>query len=192
MSFLGERAGGTAQSNSYPNVPIGTPGNRIVVVGVYFESNGSYTQSLTIGGVPATLLVRGSANFLVYELWYAAVPTGPTATIDQTLTAGGANENFLALWALNDLISPTPVNAAQSGSGAVTINVAAGGFALAAGGGDAGGSWSGGAFTGVTLDSNNGSSYRLFGSAPTPAAGSLTITVTPVSNQRAIAAASFA
>ena len=100
---------------SIAGVSIGTAtADRYVVAAIGgTTSAGTRTiSSCTIGGVSATFVGRINVTASCsLEFWIAAVPTGTTATIAPTWSAGMLNCG-VATWALTGLTSSTPVSTA--------------------------------------------------------------------------------
>lgn len=146
----------TSSPHSFTGVGIGTAeATREVFVATYFGA----PTALTVGGVSATLVVNNS----VLKLWRATVPTGTTATVTATISAG--TRLIISVWSVFNLRSTTPFATASYNAGAnatthtTTINTEEHGILVAAGsmtvaGGSVVTSWSG-----ATLRDNRSLSF---------------------------------
>ena len=87
---------------TYTSQAIGTAAsNRIVIVGVTnYSASSSRPSSVTIGGISATGIGTGISDGNCHaSIWYAAVPTGTTATI--AVNYGAANGyNNIFVWSI--------------------------------------------------------------------------------------------
>lgn len=115
---------GTASADRYVLVCTATRGTAITV------------SSMTIGGVSAALVRRQQNGNNTLEWWIALVPTGTTASIVVTWSAG-ALRCSIGVWALTGLQSTTAtanaVDITLSGNDlSLSINVSAGGACFAA------------------------------------------------------------
>lgn len=154
-SYIGRNASSANQSSySFPGQSIG-PSAGLIVVAALSDSNSNAFNSLTIGGVAATLLTSTTGSFAA-ALYALSVAAGGTATINVAL-AGTANNLDIEVFSLTGLSSTTPTDAdaarASDGPISVGLTTSAGGCVLAASawGHAAGTTWSGG----VTEDADS-------------------------------------
>lgn len=106
---------------------------RVVVVIAYPTALDGTVSSMTIGGVSAALAATSGSATRNTEMWYAVVPTGATATISVTYTAGilGCAIHVFAVYPT----SSTPVDALGAEGSATNLTLSnlaktAGGFAI--------------------------------------------------------------
>lgn len=127
----------TQTSYSFATSDIGEAhSQRVVAVIAYASAAPSVgVSSMTIGGVSATVATTSGLAARSAEIWYAAVPTGATATIVVDWGLGtdviGCLIHVFALYPS----SPTPVDAVGNNANSTTVEISnlaktAGGFAL--------------------------------------------------------------
>lgn len=144
------RGGPGAQTGSNPytwsGVSIGAAASdRLVIVSVGWAGLGTVTlSSATIGGVSATIVAQTTGTNTGIAIIAAVVPTGTTADIVVTMSAG-MSRFYYAVWRGTGFVSTTaydtdaPAGGASSARSA-TIDVPAGGFVFATSqGADSGG-----------------------------------------------------
>lgn len=92
--------------------------NRYIFLGIVYGTNTGDPTSVTIGGVTATLLAKGSNGSRTCAIYVAAVPTGATGTV----TIGASNNGHTVAytffcWAVYGAVNTTPkaFNAASGG-----------------------------------------------------------------------------
>lgn len=151
------KADGTGNPRQFTGYNIGTAdASRVVVASIgHGNSAGNTINSVTIGGVSATLATSGGAvgNFARVEIWYAVVPSGSTADVEVTCSAE-PNQNTKCAVHYGYPASSTPLDTGGQNSvasGAVCtasdIQIGVGGVLIAARAG-AGGSPAAFAWTG--------------------------------------------
>lgn len=91
----------------------------------------TYPSTMTIGGVPATLLIRQTTSYCC-DIWVARVPSGTSGNI----TFNGTNINYsgIGVYASNGLLSLTPFDtfgAVSSNPTNYSIDIPANGICLA-------------------------------------------------------------
>ena len=126
-------------SASYTSMGIGTADtNRIVAVVIVWRTNGAAgISAVTIGGVSATHVAGAdgsSPNALsLSEIWYAAVPTGTTATVAVTFNSSSGRSSCATYRIITVTPAPTNANASGAASGDVSaaLTVPSGGKGIA-------------------------------------------------------------
>jgi hypothetical protein len=85
ITYIGDNSNTTAGATfTFTSQAIGTADpTRIVAVGISHGANLVTVSSVTIGGISATQAPGAlqTGSFIATDIWYAAVPTGTTATI---------------------------------------------------------------------------------------------------------------
>jgi hypothetical protein len=132
---------------TFSSVDFGTEASdRYIIVGYGTRNDSRTINSVTIGGVSATILVQQGDGNTTAGIAIAAVPTGTTGDVVVTLN-GTADSHYLGVWSATGLASPTPVDSAgvggqgqDAGPNTFNLNTDANGFAIlvnanAAGGG---------------------------------------------------------
>lgn len=151
---------GTIGVNTFAGVAIGAAdGTRIVVVTVcHGITSGTTLSAFTIGGITAT---QGAVSVFsggsTAEIWYAAVPTGTTATIQFTQSAADSRIVLGVYRVVGTGVSFSTGNAANgvtNTSISASVTIPAGGGAIAAVMTHSSTSGSG-TPTNMTLDTNN-------------------------------------
>lgn len=123
---------GNASSYTFTATSIGTAASdRIIVVAVGTGVASQTVSSLTIGGVSATQQVTRSSSETA-SLHTLAVAAGTTADIVVTLSAS-CDFCGIAVWAMYGVTSATATHTSTSASdpGALSLNISAGGVAVA-------------------------------------------------------------
>lgn len=169
----------------YTSQAIGTADPTRIVVWAFSGNVGAggadHPAGVTIGGVTATSLVGTLIGAESCEIWYAAVPTGTTATVDINYTAKNPpNRLGGELYAIyGSATAPTSGTSTSNTAPTHTYNFASyvaigtftGGFAL-----------TGSTLTNLTSDNNNNVGPNVFqytqGSTHAPVSGSLAFTDT--------------
>lgn len=135
VSFLqGATATNNGTSHSFASQSFGAAAaDRYIIVAVF--SNGPSVNSVTVGGVGASLLHRPGDAASQPEFWVAAVPTGTTGTISVS-SSGTDNHKAIASWRVTGWDGSTLFDTAKNGTGAVadpslSIDIAAGGTVCA-------------------------------------------------------------
>jgi len=107
--------------------------NRIVLAAIFVRGSpsGSFRtfSSVTIGGVTATAitgtdLVFTNANWGRFGLFYAAVPTGTTATVVVTMSGASSQRAAIVLFAGYGISTTVPAVTTVTNSLSMTLNVA--------------------------------------------------------------------
>lgn len=134
---------------------------RIVAVSIcHGPNNGTFT-SLTIGGVTATLATgskQNSTGGVSAEIWYAAVPTGTTATVQYDQLAGVDTRHFISVYRI---AGTTASFSAGGGAASLSVTSLAASVSIPVGGGALAGCMTHSATSGsgtptnLTLDTNN-------------------------------------
>ncbi len=103
----------------------------VAVIGLMHNSAGTI-DSVTIGGVSATLVVGATSGALSngasVAIYIAAVPTGTTATVDVTMTGG--TSLGAATFILRNRTTTTATNSSNAQSPSLNLNIAAGRAAI--------------------------------------------------------------
>lgn len=190
-----DTVGGTAityNSGGDPSIGVADT-NRIVAVAIMARIGATATvTSVTIGGISATQVSGAAASpaNLATDIWYAAVPTGTTATV----VVNYGSTSVVSGVAVYRIITSTPTpQDGQHNSSATTssasplsksVTIPSGGgmigsFGYIPGGSGSNNAWSGGTIT-RDVDVNIGVTGRYFSAAhDTTDSGLTTITVTP-------------
>ena len=109
-----------ATAYTFSSTSIGTAaGDRIVVVSVSgsaSDESGNAMASLTVGGIAATKAAEAWHNGKLTAIWYAAVPTGTTATIVATF-GDSQTRCSIAVHTLTGASASPSDTATTSGSG---------------------------------------------------------------------------
>lgn len=97
-------------TNGGSGYAIGTASSdRLVIVAVHLLNQGRTSSSVTIGGVGATLAVRGARGTGTSEIWAAMVSSGTTANI--SVNTSGANDRCgIIIWTATGMSSATAVS----------------------------------------------------------------------------------
>tara|TARA_R110000803_G_scaffold39641_2_gene85531 strand:- start:7126 stop:7779 length:654 start_codon:yes stop_codon:yes gene_type:complete len=173
-------------------VNFGTPAvGRILVVGVMCPNNGGPTvDSMTIGGVTATL---AKAAARTGKMFYAVVPAGESGTVETVFSTAIANK-YLGAWALYGASATQPSASATTttNGGALGINVLANSFVCAMSGDEVGTTCTTAGLTEDFDDNSAGTTTAsgasdYFASAVTPQA--ITMTMASSAFYRGISAA---
>jgi hypothetical protein len=182
-------------SVTFSGVSLGDPhSTRLVVIAVshFHGSNSVAPTSLTVGGVPATLVVNAATGSGSCAIFAAEVPAGDVgdvvATFSNTVTSV-----TVGIWRGQNLNSNTAVGSngsrSQTGNKTVTINAPAEGFVVGVAGSKSGSatfSWVGTVTERYDLGAGSGADRT------TTASGSVTVNYTSSSSDiNAIAAASW-
>jgi hypothetical protein len=136
---FGSNGSANVTSNTYSNVPLGEPGDRMVVVCQFNGGNPiAEPLSVTIGGISATRAIY-ELDFLwdanSVGIWYAKVPNGTDVSITETFATNRVNSG-IGVYVLRNLREgrlydvnsfPIPYN---STSIPISIEVERGGFAI--------------------------------------------------------------
>jgi hypothetical protein len=120
-TFAGQSIG-TAASNRY-----------IIVAVAASDTNDTFSaSSVTVGSVSATKIIDLDSGFQYSSIWIAAVPTGTTATVSVTFSEA-VGFCSIGIWSVTGLSSATPTDtdSKTSGGGNLSLDVLAGGFAIA-------------------------------------------------------------
>ena len=187
------QTGANASSYTFAGLAIGTASaTRGVIVCVYqVGGSGGVTDTVSVGGTSLSLVVlrRNGANSAgEASIWVGTVTTGSTADVVVTLTAK-ASRCGVAVYSVDDI---TAVELLDTGDGIgdptdMSLNVQAGGFAVAIAGCNSGGAY--GTWAGLTedVDSDLEGSNAQFSAAHlniTSTSTPLTVTADPASSSR--------
>lgn len=162
---------GTTQSPvTFSNVDFGTEAaDRYIIVGYSTRNDTRTINSVTIGGVSATILVQQGDGNTTTGMAIAAVPTGTSGDVVVTLS-GGADAHYLGVWSATGLASATPVatatssgNGSDAGAQSFTMNTDANGFVIVVDGSAAGGN---GPASAATVSANLTLRYDGVGTTP--------------------------
>ena len=131
---------------TFSNADFGTEASdRYIIVGYTTRNDSRTINSVTIGGISATILVQQRDNNTTSGLAIAAVPTGTSGDVVVTLN-GNADAHYLGVWSATGLASATPVatatssgNGSDAGAQSFTMNTDANGFVIVVDGSAAGG-----------------------------------------------------
>lgn len=152
------------QNYTFNSVSFGTEdADRYIFVGAYSNGasgGGGTVSSMTIGGVGATLASGGlnpSDNTIYCAIWYAAVPTGTTGTV-QVNHSDTRGRCGITVWNVTtasltlDDTSLLGTSVTSNPSVSDTLNVPTGGYVLAAAGTSNSNAITGNTWTGTTQD----------------------------------------
>jgi hypothetical protein len=123
---------------TFSNVSIGTAASdRIVVICVSVQANATIS-TVTIGGINASLgkeeIYTAATPDVVASIWYAFVPTGTTATVAVTLSAGSDASITISTYEVTGasaVLSDTDGNNGAAGSISITaLTIPTGGGAI--------------------------------------------------------------
>lgn len=142
-----DSAANLAETYTFSGMSLGTAaGNRLIVAAVHGADNDrvadNFAQTVTIGGVAASLVVRkGQAcsvinNSSLIELWQALVPTGTTGTVvvDYDFSAYACAVALYSITTNNQAAQSTGSDAAASGDTSLSVvaTVPTNGYGIAA------------------------------------------------------------
>ena len=161
---------------TFSNADFGTEAaDRYIIVGYSTRNDSRTINSVTIGGISATILVQQGDGNTTTGMAIAAVPTGTSGDVVVTLD-GTADAHYLGVWAATGLASATPVatatssgNGSDAGAQSFTMNTDANGFVIVVDGSAAGGN---GPEDPATVSSNLTLRYDGVGTTPLHTSGS--------------------
>lgn len=111
--------------------------DRYVIVGISYGNNSATVSSVTIGGVSATSIVvaagtAGGWGTIGAAIFIANVPTGTTADVVVTLSAG-QNRCGIGVWSATGMSGTTAsaTNSSSASPGSASITIPTGGFGIA-------------------------------------------------------------
>lgn len=113
--------------------------DRKIIVAVHGRKSGANTtiNSVTVGGISATIVVQDSNNLSNSNTAGIAIASVPSGTTGNVVVVFGATmaRSEIGLWSVVGLYNSTPTVTATSltNDGTCTINVLAGGFVIGAG-----------------------------------------------------------
>ena len=119
-------AGETVQT--WTSQPIGTAAEDRIVVFAFGQNSSIQADTVTIGGITATLLVKevpGVGRSI--EIWAALIPAGTTTTIVATFPVSAAGTSGLGIWSVTgadtDLESIQTASNTAVGTSSVTVSI---------------------------------------------------------------------
>lgn len=161
--------------------------NRIIVLAMGWQTSGNI--SATIGGVPAIVLPQVLGTNACAGILYAKVPNGTTGTVVLTKTNAFSGSLIVAAFRIVGQNNDVPYGSGVSAGGGAanrtaTIDVAAGGIAMAVGSGSTNAITSN---AGTVIDDGSAATHKVGHVYPTPLLSGATFT----HNGRGTAAASW-
>lgn len=161
---------------TFSNADFGTEAaDRYIIVGYSTRNDSRTINSVTIGGVSATILVQQGDGNTTTGMAIAAVPTGTSGDVVVALS-GQADAHYLGVWSATGLASATPVatatssgNGSDAGAQSFTMNTDANGFVIVVDGSAAGGN---GPENAATVSANLTLRYDGVGTTPLHTTGS--------------------
>lgn len=111
-------------SYTYNGVAFGTASARRTIIVAFQDSQGTAgaPDSMTIGGITASLELTGGSGARPMQFWVARVPTGTTGTIVVSRSAGTMVGSSINVYAAYDLTSDTPF-ATAAADGTTTLDL---------------------------------------------------------------------